>query len=67
LEVVVHNRNLADILRTVAHELVHHKQNLAGMLNASSGQDGSKHENQANAIAGVLMRIYSKNNPHIYE
>lgn len=67
LEVVTYNRNLADILRTIAHELVHHKQNMSGMLHSSSGEDGSKHENQANAIAGVLMRVYGKNNPHIYE
>jgi len=67
LEVVTYNRNLADILRTIAHELVHHKQNLSGMLDSSSGEDGSKHENQANAIAGVLMRVYGKDNPHIYE
>ena len=28
ISVVVHNRNMADILRTLAHELVHHMQNL---------------------------------------
>jgi len=67
IEVVTHNRNMADILRTIAHELVHHKQNVSGMLHSKSGNDGSNHENQANAIAGVLMRVYGKNNPHIYE
>lgn len=67
LEVVTHNRNMADILRTIAHELVHHKQNVSGMLHSKSGSDGSTHENQANAIAGVLIRVYGKNNPHIYE
>ena len=67
ITVSVHNRNLADILRTVAHELVHHKQNSKGILNIDSGDDGSPHENQANKIAGIMLRIYSKDNPHIYE
>jgi predicted nucleotidyltransferase len=60
------NRNIVDILRTLAHELVHAKQNELGLLQPDSGETGSDHENDANSIAGILMRDYGKNNPDIY-
>jgi predicted nucleotidyltransferase/nicotinamide mononucleotide adenylyltransferase len=60
------NRNIVDILRTLAHELVHAKQNELELLEPSSGDTGSDIENDANAIAGILMRDYGKNNPNIY-
>jgi len=67
LMVVVHNRNMADILRTIAHEMVHHMQNQDGRLEPTSGEDGSPDENEANSLAGVMMRQFGRNNPHIYE
>lgn len=67
LRVVIANRNLADVLRTLAHELVHHKQSLDGKLTPNSNETGSPDENEANALAGVLMREYGKNNPIIFE
>jgi len=60
------NRNIVDVLRTLAHELVHDKQNEMGILQPDSGETGSEHENDANAIAGILMRDYGKQNPNIY-
>jgi cytidyltransferase-like protein len=63
--VVVHNRNMADILRTLAHELVHHMQNLNG--DELDGEDGSNTENEANARAGVIMRKFGRENPEIFE
>ena len=63
--VVVHNRNMADILRTLAHELVHHMQNLKG--DELNGDDGSDTENEANARAGVIMRKFGRENPEIFE
>ena len=65
--VVVHNRNMADILRTVAHEMVHHMQNLDNRLTPKSGEDGSPDENEANSLAAVIMRKFGRENPHIYE
>ncbi len=65
--VVVHNRNMADILRTVAHEMVHHMQNLDDRLTPTSGEDGSPDENEANSLAAVIMRKFGRENPHIYE
>jgi cytidyltransferase-like protein len=63
--VVVHNRNMADILRTLAHELVHHHQKLNG--DELDGEDGSDTENEANARAGVIMRKFGRENPEIFE
>jgi cytidyltransferase-like protein len=65
IKVVVHNRNMADILRTLAHELVHHMQNLNG--DVLNGEDGSNTENEANALAGVIMREFGRENPEIFE
>ena len=65
IKVVVHNRNMADILRTLAHELVHHMQNLNGK--ELNGEDGSDTENEANAMAGVIMREFGRENPEIFE
>jgi predicted nucleotidyltransferase len=61
------NRNIVDILRTLAHELVHAKQNEMGLLGPNSGDTGSDIENDANAVAGIIMRDYGKQNPDIYK
>ncbi len=67
LDVYIGNRNLADILRTLCHELVHHRQNELGKLYNNAGETGSNIENQANALAGIMMRDYGKSNDLIYE
>lgn len=63
LYVALLNRNPNDILRTVAHELVHYKQDTEHKLEQDSGITGSPHENQANAIAGIVMRHFNKKYP----
>lgn len=63
LAVALVNRHPVDILRTVAHELVHFKQNMNGELTPDSGETGSPHENQAHEIAGVIMRNFNKRYP----
>ena len=65
--VYVKNRNMADILRTLAHELVHRKQEEDGRLDPTSGQTGSPIEDEANSMAGVLLRNFGKINNSIYE
>jgi hypothetical protein len=67
LDVYIGNRNLADILRTLCHELVHHRQNELGKLYADAGKTGSNIENQANVLAGIMMREYGNSNDLIYE
>lgn len=69
IRVNVAGRHTADVLRTLAHELVHHKQNEDGRLGdvAVAGETGSDEENEANSKAGIIMRNYGKINPAIYE
>ena len=61
------NRNMGDILRTLAHELVHRKQDEDGRINYESGKTGSEIENEANAKAGVLLRDFGKQHKEIYQ
>ena len=65
--VYIKNRNTADILRTLAHELVHHKQGEDNRIEQGSGETGSEIENEANAQAGILLRKFGKENKGIYE
>jgi Zn-dependent peptidase ImmA (M78 family) len=67
IKIVCANRNLADICRTLGHELIHYKQDIDGKLNQDSGKTGSDCENEANSLAGVLMRNFGKINPEIFE
>lgn len=57
------DRHRADILRTFAHELIHHKQRLK--KEKLDGHTGSDTENEANALAGILMRKFSQVDPKI--
>jgi hypothetical protein len=67
IRIVIANRNLADILRTLVHELIHYRQYLDGRLTSSSNDTGSPEENEANALAGALMREFGKMNSIIFE
>lgn len=69
VEIVVYtgNRNLGDCLRTISHELVHVQQEQLGKITEKSGETGSPQENEANAIAGVLLREFGKKHPEIFE
>lgn len=60
------NRHPLDILRTLAHELVHFRQLLQDKLNNTSGETGSPEENEANAVAGVIMRHWNKAHPQYF-
>jgi hypothetical protein len=66
--VATENRLTADILRTLAHEMVHRKQDEMGLVRnpVKDGADGSPIENNAHAIAGILMREYGRINKQIY-
>jgi hypothetical protein len=60
---VTKGRHPKDALRTLAHELVHYQQGVEDRLNNESGATGSNEENEANAVAGILMRHYNEANP----
>lgn len=65
--VAINNRHIIDILRSLAHELVHYRQNLETSLSADDGHTGSEIENEANLVAGVIMRKFGKQYPHYFE
>ena len=63
IQLAMANRHPVDILRTLAHELVHYKQKTLGKIKHDSGETGSPEENQANTIAGIIMRHFNKKYP----
>ena len=61
---------ILDVFRSIAHELVHHKQNLDGRLGKNiekEGVTGSKIENEANSEAGKIMRYFGGLNPFYFD
>lgn len=67
IKVMSGGRALVDILRSLAHELVHAKQHEQGRLKPGCGDDGSPIENEANSLAGVIMRKFQRAHRDIYE
>lgn len=61
------NRNLVDILRTVFHELVHVRQDELNMINPGDSYPGSPIEAMADMLAGKYIKIYGKDNHHIFQ
>jgi Zn-dependent peptidase ImmA (M78 family) len=62
----VKNRAIADIMRTLAHELAHHKQHELGMIGPKD-TDNQELEDQANVYAGRLVRWFGRENKEIYK
>jgi len=57
-------RHQMDVMRTIAHEIVHHvqRENKEDL----DGADGSIDENEANARAGVVLRKWASKKPHLF-
>lgn len=65
--IYVKNRNmLGDILRSLAHEMMHFKQMLRNEITNESGNDGSPQENEANTFSGIMIRKFGRMFPEIY-
>jgi hypothetical protein len=68
IKVCSKNRALVDVMRSLAHELVHHKQWEDGRLNGPKPPDiGGEIEDEANAKAGQFIKMYSKIDETIYD
>lgn len=67
LHVNLNDRHLLDILRTTAHELAHCRQNELAKLPDDAGKTGSPWEDEAHAIAGVIMRDFADANPEMFK
>ncbi|QGT54578.1 hypothetical protein b3_0338 [Synechococcus phage B3] len=58
IKIQISNRHPLDVFRTLAHELVHFQQKKSGK--EMSGETGSDCENEANSVAGEILRHYTK-------
>lgn len=63
---VIKDRNLADCLRTLVHELKHMSQDDNNTLSSDAGEDGDQYENEANSYSGKMMREIGRLYPQIY-
>ena len=61
----IKNRQTMDILRTVAHELTHYRQHKTGRN--GTGHAGSPTENEANKLAGTIVRKFGERHPDLFE
>lgn len=62
-------RSILDIFRSLAHELVHFKQDIKGEITpeqTSESNDGVPIENEANAVAGIIMRKFGRLHKELY-
>ena len=68
IKVCSKNRALVDVMRSLAHELVHHKQWEDGRLKGPKPPDiGGEIEDEANAKAGQFIKMYAKIDETIYD
>ena len=64
------NRQLSDCLRSIAHEMTHMMQDQMGLIKGPVRDAGGFHEDQANAKAGEILKLFAKSCPErkmIYE
>ena len=66
IKVCAKNRALVDVCRSIAHEMVHHKQFEQGRLKVQPPDIGGEIEDEANAKAGQFIKMYAKEDPNIY-
>jgi hypothetical protein len=67
IKVCSKGRALVDVMRSIAHEMVHHKQFEDGRLDGPQPPDiGGEIEDEANAKAGQYIKMYAKIDPTIY-
>jgi len=67
IRVNVKNRALVDVLRSIAHEMIHHKQYEQGRLKVQPPDIGGEIEDEANSKAGQYIKMFSKKDNTIYD
>ena len=67
IKVCSKNRALVDVMRSIAHELVHHKQFEQGRLEVKPPDIGGEIEDEANAKAGQFIKMFAKQDSSIYD
>ena len=66
LHLATSGRHALDILRTMAHEFTHRKQAEKETLPDNAGETGSPYEDEANAMAGRIMRHWAEKHPEMF-
>jgi hypothetical protein len=61
------NRALVDVMRSIAHEMVHHKQYEDGRLKVKPADIGGEIEDEANAKAGQYIKMFAQKDKTIYD
>jgi hypothetical protein len=67
IKVCSKNRALVDVMRSIAHELVHHKQFEQGRLEVKPPDIGGEIEDEANAKAGQFIKMFARIDESIYD
>lgn len=67
IKVNAHKRALVDVMRSLAHELTHHKQFEDGRLKVQPPDIGGEIEDEANAKAGQFIKMFAKKDHTIYD
>lgn len=65
VKVYCKDRGLADVLRSIAHELIHHHQNQVGKLDKPTQDIGGEIEDEANSVAGQFVKKFGYENPKL--
>ena len=66
IKVLCQNRMTRDIFRTIAHEWVHEHQH--SIEKRKIGPDiGGRNEDEANSLAGQLIKVFEKKHPKLVE
>ena len=63
--VAIEDRHPLDIIRTLAHELVHYKQHTQNIM--GNGKAGDPTENEANKLAGTLVRKFGETHSQYFK
>lgn len=61
------NRNMVDIMRTVAHELCHCRQREENRIKPDSARPGSPIEREADVFAGGIIKLFGRQHREIFE
>lgn len=67
IKVCSKNRAIVDVCRSIAHEMVHHKQFEDGRLGVKPPDIGGEIEDEANAKAGQFIKMFARETPEIYD
>ena len=70
IKIYCKGRAIVDVCRSIAHELTHMSQNLKGEIEFPVQDAGGHIEDEANAKAGEIVKLYAKSKPErmmIYE